>query len=361
MRKLTTSLAVLFAVAVTMTARAADFTTRTYPLGVDVEGRYFHSSIYMRLEVKDYNEPFTTFASRDLDPYEAAFAMFIKALQNNDAVSATKLMQGKSKFKDQYSPSQIVSMYRTAFAGMKDVTVVAQVLVGSRHLFVWQANGGMSTIRRAFAVEGTPEQLTVQQVTSNDPVSAVVVNNVMNAMKQRPEAYRSLEARPAKFEYRLPLEGPGTVSMQFAGNSSSTEGVSASSATSPANSAVLALYAQAAEAVQHHDLDGFASKFTAESAATVKEYVAAGGENALAAEWANKRVRLILGSAPVFIVYYTIGDDETSYRHDYVVRDEKSLQLRFANYARQGLLDDVLQRRELFDPQSLAAQQAVTR
>ena len=339
------SLLMLIAVA----GYGAEFTTRTYPLTVNVEKQYFQSAIYLRLEVKDYNQPFEVFAASAHDPYEATFTAFVTAVRNNDNTAAVRLLLPSTM----HATGDTVKLYRAAFDGMRDITVISQVLVGSKHLFMWRANSGSRKFVRAFAVE--EGSLKVGEVTSDDPLSVIIVNNVMDAMRTMPEAYRTLATRPTPFEYRLPVQN---VAMQFGGAAPEVKRTATLSA-GPAPG-ILKLYTDTAEALRLQAVDQFLSHFTARSAEVIKKYLATASPEHFSQipnlAWETKHVRLVIGSDPVYIVFYTMGDN-AAYRYDYVVRDAGTNELKFANIDAHLFLDDVLSRRELFDPARVIASQ----
>src|SRR5205809_563641 len=132
-----TLLLLTIAIGVSIGAHAADFVTRTYPMSIDVEGRYVQSAIFLRLQVRDYDLPFERFASAAQDPYERAFVSFVNALRDNDTASAAKMLAPERRVaaaatdaqpRMEHSPAEVVRGYRAGFGEMKDITVVAQVL-----------------------------------------------------------------------------------------------------------------------------------------------------------------------------------------------------------------------------------------
>lgn len=367
MHKSIKTLLLVVTASISATLYATDFVTRTYPLGIDIEGQYFQSSIFLRLQVKDYNMPFAEFAKGEHDAYESTFISFITALRENDAARTAKLLQPERRAataaapKPEHSPADVLRAYRAAFDAMKDIVVVAQILDGSKHLFIWDAGSGADAARRAFAVESDGDALAVREVTSHDPVAVIILANVMTAMRQNPAAYQSPAARSTKFEYALPAGGDSVV-MQFGGNvvdiAPARLTAAAVSATG-SSSDVLRAYAETAEALRVHATDQFLAHFTPRSAKRVKKLIDGVPEGAYDSlyelAWQARHIRLIVGSDPVYIVFYTLGD-RSDYHYDYLVRDGATNKLLFANIGRQSFADDVLGRRELFDPARVVAQ-----
>ena len=371
MRTIIRASIVLFAVSVALGAHAADFAIRTYPLSLDIEGRYFQSSIFLRLQVRDYNLPFAEFAKGERDPYERAFATFITALRDDDTVTASKMLAPTlhaasgttaALLKSDRTPAQLVTAYRAVFGGMKDIVVDAEVLNGTKHLFIWHSASAATPIRRAFAVDGDIDSLAVHEVTSADPVSVIIMDNVMEAMRVAPAAYKSLASRATKFEYALPVRGAEPVVMQFNGSVLDVTPLGARTASSSADVAdVLRIYADTAESLRLHAIDQFLAHFTPESAKKIKALVDALPEAAYNSvydlSWQVKHIRLVAGSDPVYVVFYTLSDPN-KFKYDYLVRDPATNKLLFANVARHGLADDVFGRPELFDPARVIGQQA---
>jgi hypothetical protein len=340
----------------------ADFVTRSHPLTVDVEGTSVLSTLYLRFQVEEYGQPFEEFAKGDHDAHEAAFVAFVRALQSNDRAVAEKLYRRPVRAASQDLPATVselsaadaVIAYRKAFGGMKDIHVVSRVQVGSKQLFVWQSNDGVSRSRNAFVVHGPADGLSVHGVTSNDPVAVLIVYDVMEAMRQRPANYRSVGALSTAFEVPLPSDG-AQVALQFDGLLPGTDvdgGRRTASESGDSSAEVERLFAETADALRVGARDRFLSRFTTASGMKMKQYLGAVPETHYGAipelSWEGRRVRFVAGSDPVRIVYYTIGD-APEYRYAYVVRDAATNELRFANVNRRWFLDHVLSRPDLFD------------
>jgi hypothetical protein len=346
-------------------ALAADFATLSYPIAINVEGEPLRSSVYLKLKVKEYGVPLETFAEGDLDGREAKFAQWMGALRVRDYAKAEAMLRqpqasARSVEPTQIhavarTPKQIVDMYDNAFGELRDVTVVAQVLAGSRSVFVWEAHGGQAHMRRAFAVDADGGKLAVSEVSMSTPVELLIVNNIMDRMAASPDAYRGVANLKTRYEMALPIDngtpGANPVVLQFDGEP--LDAPIFDTATPPAN-AVVALYRDAYGALKNHDFEGFFRHFTEKSKAKWQKWYASlapqSQEQFLAAMTQDRSIHFILDAGPLYLVFHGAPKNwkAGSLKYDYVVKSGSG-GLKFANVGTSGFFDDVIGNERLFD------------
>src|SRR5919106_3086477 len=83
---------VLMAMTSTSAFAADTFATMSYPLGVNVDGTYIPSSMYLNFSIKPYNVPLDRFAAGELDARERAFVSFMSAVRTKEYARAEALL-----------------------------------------------------------------------------------------------------------------------------------------------------------------------------------------------------------------------------------------------------------------------------
>lgn len=370
---------VLFAVALCATAAEAPegFVTLSYPLAVNVESEYVPTAMHLKFDIKRYDASFDAFAARTLDAREAKFAQWMKAVRSRDYARAQSLyaaprpVQASVDKSAEHSrvqaiprtPKSVVDMYHAGFGGMRDITVVAQILAGSKSLFVWEARGGESNVRRAFSVD---QQLAVSEVTMSTPVELMIVNNIMDRAARDPNVDRGVPGFEAQYEFAFPLDGPWTpgphpVVIQFSGKPVDIPFYGEGAAPD----AVSALYRNAFGELRERNVEKFLAHFTARSRTRWQRWYEALSPEAFnqyhAAATAPRSIKFILDASPLLLVFHGDAGNWTagSLRYDYVVKSPDTGALKFANVAFSGFFDDVLGSPSLFDQNVLRPPQAV--
>lgn len=362
--------------AMTPAASAADgFATLSYPVEVSVEGNSIPTTIHMKFDIRRYDVPLVTFAARSLDPREAKFAEWMQTVAARNYTRAERMLEQVRSVKPavansdepsrvvvaERTPKQVVDMYHNAFGGFRDVKVIAQIRAGSKSLFVWEAKGGESKIRRAFAVD---DSLAVSEVTMATPVELLIVNNVMDRGARDTTLDRGIPGFKAPFELAFPLEGawnagPHPVVLQFSGR---PVDILFPAETPAATGEVAAFYQSAYGALREGDVERFISHMTSRSQEKwvrwYRSLTPASAEQYLAAAKAPRAIRFVLDAGPLLIVFH--GDRENweagSLDYDYLLRSVPGGDLKLANVAFSGFFDDVIGSPTLFDQNILRAQ-----
>jgi len=361
-------IATLF-MAFAVSASANDFTSLSFPMGINVEGTYVPSSMFVKLKVKEYNAPLDTFALGQLDPREATFVALMNAFRDKNyiraegmlelGVAARQIEQARSRVEQKpRSVRQTVDLYNTAFSGLRDVTVVAQVLAGSKSLFIWEVGAGTpKAMCRAFSVGLSGQKLTASEVTMQTPVDLLVVNNVMTPRMKEPASYKTVAGLKKRFEVPLPIEGPGEngangVVLQFDGQPLDFDVFDEN--TPPPND-VARLYRSAYHAFRLHAMDDYLKSFTPASRVKLQKWFASmtpeEKESFYKAMIAGRTLHLVIDADPVMLVFYTSPVQQKPHgtmAYDYVVRQPDG-KLSFANVADESFLDDILQNPAFFD------------
>ena len=229
---------------------------------------------------------------------------------------------------------------------------MAQVLEGSRSLFIWQVSSPKGVMRRAFSVGLNDQKLAASEVNMEHPIEVLIVNNVFGATLAGPIAK---SAAKKSIEYALPVEGPGNpganhVVLQFDGRALDFDVLDEKVAPSDD---ISRLYRAAYSALQAHDTDDYLKYFTATSREKLSKWFAtltpAQLDSFLAAT-GGRKLQYVINAAPVYIVFYTSAQPMPNgmMPYDYLLRQSEG-KLVFANVSREGFLDDVLKNSALFN------------
>jgi hypothetical protein len=359
---------IIAALFIAVTASASDFTSLSFPVGINVEGTYVPSSMYVKIKVKEYNTPLDSFALGQLDPREATFVALMNALRDKNYIRAEGLLEigTTSKAVEQArarveqkprSIRQTVDLYNAAFNGLRDVTVVAQVLAGSKSLFIWEVGTGTpKAMCRAFSVGLSGQKLTASEVTMQTPVDLLIVNNIMTPKVKDPALYKGIAALKKRFEFSLPDD----IVLQFDGQPLDFD---VFDENTPPSNEVTRLYRSAYHAFRLNAMDDYLNAFTPASREKLQKWLASmtaeERESYYKAVTAGRRLRLVINAEPVMLAFYTSPVQQTPHgtmAYDYIVRQPDG-KLAFANVAYESFLDDVLQNPALFDVTALTKQQ----
>lgn len=343
----------------TSTAFAADgFSTLSFPLAVTVEGESVPTAMHLRFEIKRYDVAFDTFAARELDPREAKFAQWVKAVRSREVakvesmyaaprtvIASPEQSDERSRVIVNRTAKQVMELYHAGFNGLRDVKVIGQVLAGSKSIFLWETDGGQGRVRRAFSVDNA---LKVSEVTMATPVELLIVNNIVDR--------GGVPGHKAPFEYAFPLEGawtpgPHPVVIQFNGKPVDIPFYS----DEPSGDPVVALYRSAYGELKQRNVEKFLTHFTAKSRAKWQRWYEKLPAEGFAQYHANatspRAIKFVLDASPILIVFHGDAGNWTagSLRYDYIVKSPNSGKLEFANVAFSGFFDDVLGSPSLFD------------
>lgn len=354
----------------TNAALAADgFSTLSFPLAVTVEGESVPTAIHLQFAIKRYDVPFDTFAARELDPREAKFAAWMKAVRSRDVAKVESMFaapratlapvdqsaeRSRVVAKDR-SPKQVVELYHAGFDGLRDVTVIGQVLAGSKSLFLWEAKGGEGRVRRAFSIDSS---LKVSEVTMSTPVELLIVNNIVDR--------GGVPGHKTPYEFAFPIDGawtpgPHPVVIQFTGKPVDIPFYDDAPAADP----VVALYRNAYGELKQRNVEKFLTHFTAKSRTKWQRWYeklpAEGFAQYHANATAPRAIKFILDASPILIVFHGDAGNWTagSLRYDYIVKSASNGELKFANVAFSGFFDDVLGSPSLFDQNVLRPAQTM--
>lgn len=358
-----------------LNAYPASFNRQNYPLPIDTDDSQVRSSLYLELEAKRYDMPLEKFAAQQLDAREAVFAQTLQAVRKQDYNTFARVWEAPAPSPQKntstanapapppsLSASQMLDLMREMLANLDNVTVIAQVLVGSESVFIWEAKTPKVTRRAAFSVRANPaKKLVVRDVSSlSDPVPALFMGN-MRAAGKNPQAYQPEQNLKFPFRYAFPVEGKGNpgeapIYLRFSGKAFN---FNVFDEATPSSDPVLAFYQKAYLVFKKRSFDDFMGFFTSGSQRKLKQLFLAMNKEALEnfyqATTKGRYVKFVINADPVYIVFYSSGSAEQwvsgSLAYDYVLRDPNSGNLMLTNFGYEGVLDDILRNRTLFDQQ----------
>jgi len=216
-------------------ATAQEFTVRNFPIPIGIDGEHTRSNVFLQFEMKSYGTSFSKFAAAKLDPRETMFADLIRGIQGNNPRAVEKFFvqpRPRKASPDDKSgvlstppmtPAQaaadVVGVYRSAFGNFENISVIAQVLVGSRSLFIWDANMPGRPRRRGFSVEMEGTKLVAREVIGA-PVETLILSIFEDGVKD-PAAYAAVTDPHMRYRQPLAIEGknktPHEVALLFNG------------------------------------------------------------------------------------------------------------------------------------------------
>jgi hypothetical protein len=358
-------------------ARAQQFTVRNFPIPINVDGEHVRSNVLLQFEMKDYGVPFSKFAGMRLDPREAVFAELIHGMQHNDPKAVEKVLAPQKPRKPEpdektgtvlmpeMTPEKnaldVTTVYRAAFGNFENIDVIAQVLVGSRSLFVWDAKMPGRPRRRAFSVEPDgPTRLVAREVTAANPVDILILSILEDGVKA-PMAYAAVADPHLRYRQPLAVEGKNKtaheVALLFNGQQVDFDAFSATPPTDP----LLLFYWNVFTAFKAHKTNEFLAGHSAKSQAKLQQWwktFTPEAENAYYMTTTNGRwVKFVMDGDPVYIVFYgqKKGTDWIvgSLSYQYVLKNPQTQQYLIANVLSQGFFDDVIGKNSLFDQRVL--------
>ena len=139
---------------------AQEFAAVSVPLPVEIDGQPTHCRLYLKFETKSYNVPFDKFAAGPMDNAQTMFATAVDAIRKNDAAKFASVwtspdqMQRNSQVTVSLTDNSTDSWMKVARSNFDfdKLTVVAEVLVGSQTMFIWDASTRAGIQRNAFYV-----------------------------------------------------------------------------------------------------------------------------------------------------------------------------------------------------------------
>ena len=377
----------LFAIAAGLLVAAPDcvlgqeFARVNVPIPVLIDGRPVHCPLYLSVEARSDNVSFDKFAAGPMDKAQAMFVTAVQAIRTQDA----------SKFASVWtSPDQMKRLNRATTVALADdntdnwiklarssfdfdhLNVVAEVLVGSETMFVWESATASGMRRNAFYVGlDQKDQLRLSIVSSNAPVLSLIQFAFDAAGRPDGAAYKPLPEVNLPYRYAIPLAGKGDpglhpVVLEFDG---SPMDFPISDEKVKAPTPLLEFLRSAALAARAGNNDALASDFTPRSQQRIKQWLDAiearkrtrpqpsagspttnfdtlGLQSTLAAN-----VKFVLNADPVFLVFQGsgLGDnwtpDHVSY--SYILHEGDTYKI--ANFSSSDDLDVFLQDPTLFD------------
>jgi hypothetical protein len=355
-------------------ALAQQFAAVSVPIPVEIDGQPTHCRLYLKLETKSYNVPFEKFAAAPLDSAQRMFATAVNAIRKNDAAkfasvwTAPDQMKRNSQVTVALADSSTDSWLKVARSNFSfdQLTVVAEVLVGSETVFIWDAPTSAGIRRNAFYIGlDQNNELRLSAVSSNSPVEPLILNAFV-AAKMYPAVYKPISNLNAGYQYPIPLAGPGNagahpVFFEFDGAPMDFPiGDEKIKAPTP----LLEFLRDAAFAIRSGKDKSFASDFTPRSRQTISQWLAAAKKRqqtgaSPASNYATAglisamiaNVKFVLNADPIFLVFQAPGSGDNwtpqALSYSYVVRDGGTYKI--SNFSSMNTLDDFLQNPALFD------------
>ena len=353
---------------------AQQFAAVSVPLPVEIDGQPTHCRLYLKFETKSYNVPFDKFAAGPMDNAQTMFATAVDAIRKNDAAKFASVwtspdqMQRNSQVTVSLTDNSTDSWLKVARSNFDfdQLTVVAEVLVGSQTMFIWDASTRAGIQRNAFYVGlDQKNQLRLSAVSSNSPIEPLILNAFV-AAKMYPALYKPISNLNVGYQYPIPVAGPGDagahpVFFEFDGAPIDFPiGDEKIKAPTP----LLEFLRNAAFAIRSGKDKSFAADFTPRSGKTISQWLAATKKRVqasaspasnyataglISAMMAN--VKFVLNADPVFLVFQAPGSGDNwmpqALSYSYVVREGGTYKI--ANFSSMNTLDDFLQNPGLFD------------
>jgi hypothetical protein len=358
-------------------ASAQEFTVRNFPMPISIDGEHVRSGVFLQFEMKDYGVPFSKFSASHLDPREAVFAELIRGIQRNDPKAVEKVFMPARPRKvnpdekggvistPPMTPAQaaadVTNVYRAAFGNLENIDVIAQVLVGSKSLFIWDAHMPGRPRRRAFAVEPEgPSRLVAREVTSAAPVDTLILSIFEESVKN-PAAYIPLTDPHLRYRQPLAIEGknktPHEVAMLFNGEPVEFDAFG----ETPVSNPLLLFYRKVFTAFKARKQEEFLAGHSAKSQAKLRQWWKTFNKDAEDAYYSTmvtgRWVKFVMDGDPVYIVFYSLnkGNNWTAgtLGYQYVVKNAQTQQYLISNVLSEGFLDDVIGKNDLFDQRVL--------
>jgi hypothetical protein len=355
-------------------ALGQQFDAVTVPIPVEIDGQPTHCRLYLKFETKSYNVPFEKFAAGQMDNAQTMFATAVDAIRKNDAGKFASVWTSPDQMRRNSqvtltladnSTDNWLKVARSTF-DFDQLTVVAEVLVGSQTMFIWDASTKAGIQRNAFYVGlDQKNQLRLSAVSSNSPVEPLILN-AFAAAKMYPAVYKPISNLKLGYQYQIPLVGPGEagahpVFFEFDGAPMDFPiGDEKIKAPTP----LLEFLRNAAFAIRNGKDKSFASDFTPRSGQTISQWLAATKKRQQTSAFPASKyataglissmlanVKFVLDADSVFLVFQAPGSGDNwmpqALSYSYVVREGGTYKI--ANFSSMNTLDDFLQNPALFD------------
>ena len=350
------------------------------PIPVEIDGQPTHCRLYLKLETKSYNVPFEKFAAGPMDNAQTMFATAVDAIRKDDAAKFASVWTSPDQMKRSSqvtvtladnSTDSWIKVARSNFDFDK-LTVVAEVLVGSETMFIWDAPTRAGIERNAFYIGlDRKNQLRLSAVSSNSPVEPLILNAFV-AARTDPAVYKPISNINVGYQYPIPLAGPGDAGahpafFEFDGAPMDFPiGDEKIKAPTP----LLEFLRNAAFAIRSGKDKSFASDFTPRSRETISQWLAATKKREQAKQRSQAsaspasnyetaglvsammaNVKFVLNADPIFLVFQARGSGDSwmpqALSYSYVLREGGTYKI--ANFSSMNMLDDFLQNPALFD------------
>ena len=361
-------------------ALGQEFGAVSVPIPVELDGQPTHCRLYLKLETKSYNVPFEKFAAGPMDNAQTMFATAVDAIRKDDASKFASVWTSPDQMKRlsqvtvtlaDNSTDSWIKVARSNFDFDK-LTVVAEVLVGSETMFIWDAPTRAGIQRNAFYIGlDQKNQLRLSAVSSNSPVEPLILNAFV-AARTDPAVYNPISNINVDYQYPIPLAGPGDAGahpafFEFDGAPMDFPiGDEKIKAPTP----LLEFLRNAAFAIRSGKHKSFASDFTPRSRETISQWLAATEKREQAKQRSRAsaspasnyetaglisammaNVKFVLNADPIFLVFQARGSGDKwmpqALSYSYVLREGGTYKI--ANFSSMNTLDDFLQNPALFD------------
>ena len=350
------------------------------PIPVEIDGQPTHCRLYLKFETKSYNVPFEKFAAGPMDNAQTMFATAVDAIRKDDAAKFASVWTSPDQMKRlsqvtvalaDNSTDNWIKVARSNFDFDK-LTVVAEVLVGSETMFIWDAPTRAGIQRNAFYIGlDQKNQLRLSAVSSNSPAEPLILNAFV-AARTDPPVYKPISNINVDYQYPIPLAGPGDAGahpafFEFDGAPMDFPiGDEKIKAPTP----LLEFLRNAAFAIRSGKDKSFASDFTPRSRETISQWLAATEKREQAKQRSQAsastasnyetaglisammaNVKFVLNADPIFLVFQARGSGDNwmpqALSYSYVLREGGTYKI--ANFSSMNTLDDFLQNPALFD------------
>jgi hypothetical protein len=357
-----------------------EFGAASFPIPVEIDGQPTHCRLYLKFETKSYKVPFEKFAAGPMDSAQTMFATAVDAIRKDDAAKFASVWTSPDQMKRSSqvtvaladnSTDSWLKVARSNFDFVK-LTVVAEVLVGSETMFIWDAPTRAGIQRNAFYIGlDQKNQLRLSAVSSNSPVEPLILNAFIVA-RTDPALYKPISKITTGYQYPIPLAGPGDagahpVFFEFDGAPMDFPiGDEKIKAPTP----LLEFLRNAAFAIRSGKDKSFADDFTPRSQQTISQWLAATEKREQAKQRSQTsaspasnyetaglisammaNVKFVLNADPIFLVFQARGSGDKwtpqALSYSYVLREGTTYKI--ANFSSTNMLDDFLQNSALFD------------
>jgi hypothetical protein len=352
---------------------------QSVPVAAEIERSPMRTGLYLQVETRWFGVPLNKFSASVPDESERACAAALEDIRTKNYAHFKNIWEIPPKPANGASSSGLqgdsnvwLDAYHSNF-DFDHVTMVAEVLVGSHSVCLWDAHANATPVRRAFIVRGRKGEAKVSAVTSFTKLEEVILESFAAALDDPPK-YKPAFDFHLRVQLAIPSEADGAVGehpvfLQFDG--APTDDDMAQKTPLLTSDPLIQFYQRAYLANSGPSLDAVTPLFTPKSATDWKNWTeqkqgtdqdpAKGQEKkgALRAEQAYlspRYVKFVIHGDPVSLIFISSqqgknwNPDLVSYR--YVVKDPGSGQFQFANFTYVNGLDQFLYSK-LFDMKAL--------